>query len=145
MPNTEENVTEDTTMSEKTEENGEQNLPQDGAEKDLSLTDWALVVDSYEPGEKITRTEENEDTGVTTTEATYTTNHVEIDVGTLSELISWKDIDKIGEKVSGTGTYTTTFTLPEKWSDAAVFPAVWWLRRACHNRGAWHLRWERLP
>ena len=115
--NTEENVTEDTTMSEKTEENGEQNLPQDGAEKDLSLTDWALVVDSYEPGEKITRTEENEDTGVTTTEATYTTNHVEIDVGTLSELISWKDIDKIGEKVSGTGTYTTTFTLPEKWSD----------------------------
>ena len=115
--NTEENVTEDTTMSEKTEENGEQNLPQDGAEKDLSLTDWALVVDSYEPGEKITRTEENEDTGVTTTEATYTTNHVEIDAGTLSELISWKDIDKIGEKVSGTGTYTTTFTLPEKWSD----------------------------
>ena len=115
--NTEENVTEDTTMSEKTEENGEQNLPQDGAEKDLSLTDWALVVDSYEPGEKITRTEENEDTGVTTTEATYTTNHVEIDAGTLSELISWKDIDKIAEKVSGTGTYTTTFTLPEKWSD----------------------------
>lgn len=115
--NTEENITEDTTVSEETEENSEQKLPQDGVENVLNLTDWTLVVDSYEPGEKITRTEENEDTGVTTTEATYTTNHVEIDAGTLSELISWRDIDKIGEKVSGTGTYTTTFTLPENWSD----------------------------
>ena len=104
-------------MSEETEENSEQKLPQDGVENVLNLTDWTLVVDSYEPGEKITRTEENEDTGVTTTEATYTTDHVEIDAGTLSELISWRDIDKIGEKVSGTGTYTTTFTLPEDWSD----------------------------
>ena len=37
----------------------------------LTLSNWNLTIDSYEPGEKVTRTEENEDTGVTTTEAAY--------------------------------------------------------------------------
>ncbi len=38
----------------------------------LTLSNWNLTIDSYEPGEKVTRTEENEDTGVTTTEAAKT-------------------------------------------------------------------------
>lgn len=84
----------------------------------LTLSNWNLTIDSYEPGEKVTRTEENEDTGVTTTEAAYTTNHVEIDVGTLAELVSWKDIESVGETVSGIGTYTTTFELPDEWQIA---------------------------
>ena len=60
----------------------------DSIDNVLTLNNWNLTIDSYEPGEKVTRTEENEDTGVTTTEAAYTTNHVEIDVGNLTELIS---------------------------------------------------------
>ena len=80
---------------------------------DLQLTDWSLTVDSYTPGEKLERTETNEETGVTTTEVTYDTNHEEIDAGTLTDLVSWKDIDSIGDNVSGIGTYTTTFTLPD--------------------------------
>lgn len=80
---------------------------------DLQLTDWSLTVDSYTPGEKLERTETNEETGVTTTEMTYDTNHEEIDAGTLTDLVSWKDIDSIGDNVSGIGTYTTTFTLPD--------------------------------
>ena len=83
----------------------------------ISLTGWRLTVDSYEPGEKVTRTEENQDTRVTTTEAAYTTNHVEIDAGTLSELIPWKEIENVGQTVSGVGTYTTTFELPESWME----------------------------
>ena len=84
----------------------------------LTLSNWNLTIDFYEPGEKVTRTEENEDTGVTTTEAAYTTNHVEIDVGNLTELISWKEIENVGETVSGIGTYTTTFELPDEWQIA---------------------------
>ena len=78
---------------------------------DLALTGWHLTVDSFEPGEKITRTETNEETGVTTTEAAYTTNHVELDAGELAELLPWKDIVEVGETVSGLGTYETTFEL----------------------------------
>lgn len=80
---------------------------------EIELTGWNLSVDSYTPGDKIERTETNEETGVTTTEVTYETNHENLDAGTLTELIPWKDIDSIGENVSGVGTYTTTFTLPE--------------------------------
>ena len=90
----------------------------DSIDNVLTLNNWNLTIDSYEPGEKITRTEENEDTGVTTTEAAYTTNHVEIDVGNLTELISWKEIENVGETVSGIGTYTTTFELPDEWQIA---------------------------
>lgn len=80
---------------------------------EIELSDWSLTVDSYTPGDKVERTETNEDTGVTTTEVTYETKHEEIDAGTLTELVSWKDIEAVGESVSGVGTYTATFTLPD--------------------------------
>lgn len=82
----------------------------------VALTGWSLTVDSYTPGDKVERTETNEETGVTTTEVTYTTNHEDIEVGTLETLVPWKDIEALGEFVSGVGTYTTTFTLPDDWS-----------------------------
>ena len=85
------------------------------APADVPLDKWNLVVDSYEPGDKKTRTATTEETGITTTEVTYETNHVMIDVGTLEELASWKDIPAIGEEISGVGTYTSTFVLPEDW------------------------------
>jgi hypothetical protein len=85
-------------------------------ESEIVLTGWDLSVDSYTPGEKVERTEENADTGVTTTEVTYETNHETIEVGTLDELTAWKDIEALGETVSGVGTYTNTFTLPDDWN-----------------------------
>lgn len=88
------------------------------AAEEIALTGWSLTVDSYEPGEMVTRTELNEDTGVETTEVAYTTNHVMIDAGTLDELVPWKDIEAVGEEVSGTGTYRTTFELTQEQPDA---------------------------
>ncbi len=85
------------------------------AEEYMTLDGWSLTVDSYQPGEKVTRTETNEETGVTTTEAAYETEHVMIDAGTLEELVPWKDMDAVGEYVSGVGIYTTTFTLADDW------------------------------
>lgn len=82
---------------------------------DVELGKWNLVVKSYEPGEKISRTETNEKTGLTTTEYTYTTEYVDKNAGTLDRLIPWKDIESVGRYVSGVGTYTTKFTLPENW------------------------------
>lgn len=84
-----------------------------GESSELELSGWNLTVDSYTPGDKVERTEENEETGVTTTEVTYETNHETIDAGELSELVPWKDLESVGDNVSGVGTYTTTFTLPE--------------------------------
>ena len=84
-------------------------------EEHISLTDWNLTVDSFEAGEKLERTEENPDTGVTTTEVTYDTKHNLIDAGVQDTLIPWKDIASIGENVSGIGIYTNSFELPEDW------------------------------
>lgn len=81
--------------------------------EEIEIGNWNLIVDSYEPGEKVTRTEENPDTGVTTTEAAYTTEHDLIEVGVLGSLKPWKELKKVGETVSGIGTYTSAFELTE--------------------------------
>lgn len=94
------------------------NLKETDADEETELMEldgWSLVVDSYEPGEKISRTEENPETGITTTEVAYTTSHVEMDAGILEQLIPWKDLKSIGEEVSGVGTYTLAFELPVEW------------------------------
>lgn len=80
---------------------------------EIELTNWKLTVDSYTPGDKVERSEDNEETGVSTTEVTYETNHEEIDAGELAELVSWKDLEAVGDSVSGVGTYTAAFTLPD--------------------------------
>lgn len=82
---------------------------------DILLNRWDLTVESFEPGEKVYRTEDR-GLGYTTTEVAYTTNKVPKQAGELEELKPWKDIEAVGEKVSGVGHYTTTFTLPENWS-----------------------------
>lgn len=93
---------------------------------ETELTGWNLTVDSYTPGDKKERTEKNVETGVTTTEVTYETNHEIIDAGQLTELLSWRDLESIGDTVSGVGTYTTTFTVPEDFdveTEKVVFKA----------------------
>lgn len=82
--------------------------------EEIVLTGWDLKVDSFTPGEIVTRTETTEETGVETTEVTYTTNHETLEAGVLEELVSWKDIPAIGDTVSGIGTYSTVFSLPEE-------------------------------
>ena len=96
------------------------NRPEDGFEKEIRetetvipLTGWELTVDSFEPGEKLVRNEENEATGVATTEIAYATKHVQYNAGELKELVPWKDIEKIGEAVSGIGTYSIQFSLED--------------------------------
>ena len=113
---TETAVTEATTETAETEaatEAAVENIVSDDGS--LALNGWSLTVDSYTPGNKVERTETNEETGVTTTEVTYSTNHELLDAGVLDEMVPWKDIEALGEYVSGVGTYTTTFTLPEDW------------------------------
>ena len=65
------------------------------------LSTWDVTIQSWEPGDKITRSETRN--GITTTEATYTTNKVDIHVGE-TELIPWKDMQQVGPEVSGVGT-----------------------------------------
>ena len=82
--------------------------------ENILLDNWNLSVEDWQPGEKIYRTEDR-GLGYTTTEVSYTTNKVTIDVGK-TELIPWKDIPQVGADVSGIGYYTTSFSLPENWS-----------------------------
>lgn len=84
------------------------------APADILLNNWSLVVQDWQPGDKVTRTEDR-GLGYTTSEVTYETNKVDINVGNTA-LIPWKDIEGVGENVSGVGSYTTTFTLPDNWS-----------------------------
>ena len=85
----------------------------------MAITDWNLSVDSFIPGEMLTREEENEETGVHTKEITFATGHETIEVGTLAELKPWKEIEALGNPISGIGTYTATFTLPEDFDPAS--------------------------
>ena len=95
--------------------------PEDGfrektetTEEVIPLTGWKLSVDSFEPGEEIRRTETNEETGVTTTEIAYATEHRIIDAGELQQLLPWREIEEIGEEVSGIGFYKTEIMLTER-------------------------------
>jgi hypothetical protein len=81
----------------------------------ISLDTWNLTVDSWEPGEKVERTEDR-GLGYTTTEVTYETNIVTKEVGETA-LIPWQDIEAVGDTVSGIGYYTTEFTLADDWDD----------------------------
>lgn len=86
------------------------------APANISLPEWNLTVEDWTRGELVDITE-NRGKGYTTTESYWTTKKTPIVVGKTS-LIPWKDIPAVGDKVSGIGTYTTTFKLPEDWSDA---------------------------
>lgn len=82
---------------------------------DIVLGDWNLVVESWEPGEKISRSEDR-GLGYVSKEVTYTTDKRSIDVGQTA-LIPWKDMEAVGKEVSGVGYYTNTFVTPEDWAE----------------------------
>lgn len=81
--------------------------------ENILLDDWSLTVQDWQPGGKAVRTEDR-GLGYTTSEVTYATDKADICVGK-TELLPWKDIETVGETVSGVGSYTTAFTLPDGW------------------------------
>ena len=83
---------------------------------DIILDKWKLTVEDWDEGEKKTISEDR-GLGFITKEAYYETKKTLIDVGETS-LKPWKDISAVGEKVSGVGYYSTSFTLPDNWSKA---------------------------
>ncbi|MCD8021680.1 MAG: hypothetical protein LUF30_01380, partial [Lachnospiraceae bacterium] len=94
------------------------------APEDISLDSWKLVVESWTKGDLDVRTETKEGKDYTSTEVTYLTNKTDIDAGEITALVSWSEIEAVGNGVSGVGTYTTTFTLADDWSadaNAAYF------------------------
>ena len=89
------------------------------APEDITLDTWNLSVESWTKGEKDVRTETKEGKDYTSTEVTYLTDKTDIDAGEITDLVSWSEIEAIGNGVSGVGTYTTTFTLPDDWDKEA--------------------------
>ena len=81
---------------------------------EVAMGEWTLTVESWTAGEKLERTEDK-GLGYVTTEYAYDTDKTAIEVGA-TDLIAWKDIEGVGETVSGVGVYANTFTLPEDWS-----------------------------
>lgn len=72
------------------------------------ITDWDLTVESWTPGEEVTREETLEDSDLTTVEYGYETQKTDINVH-LDTLTTWDQIPEVGKEVSGKGTYTATF------------------------------------
>ena len=93
----------------------------------ISLETWNITVQDWDEGKKVINTEEK--FGHTTTEVYYETKKTDL-VFENSPLLPWKDLPATDEQlsqlsgnapsmsnVSGVGTYTTTFTLPEEWNE----------------------------
>ncbi|MDO4337779.1 MAG: hypothetical protein Q4C91_06785 [Eubacteriales bacterium] len=82
----------------------------------ITLDKWNLTVEDWHAGEKVYVTEDR-GLGYESTEVYWTTEKTAIEVGE-TELLPWKEIEAVGEEVSGIGHYTTTFTLPDDWSES---------------------------
>jgi hypothetical protein len=84
--------------------------------ENIELNEWNLEVEDWDEGEKVTI---NEDRGLgyVTKEVFYETKKTRIQAGR-TELKPWKDIPAVGRDVSGVGYYTTTFQLPENWTES---------------------------
>jgi len=88
----------------------------DGAEETVSvevpeaydITGWDLTVESWTPGETVSRTEQLEGSSIVTTEYAVLTNKTNINAQ-LYKLTTWDKISEVGKAVSGKGTYTAKF------------------------------------
>ncbi len=83
--------------------------------ENIDLDLWDLEVEDWNEGEKVT-IQEDRGFGYVTNEVYYETKKTRIKVGK-TELKPWKDIPTVGGEVSGVGYYTTTFRLPDAWSE----------------------------
>lgn len=79
----------------------------------IGLENWKITVEDWDEGEKVVNLEEK--FGHVTREVYFTTKKTPI-VFENSPLMPWKDLPRAGmEKVSGVGTYETTFVLDASW------------------------------
>jgi len=69
-------------------------------EGSVEVTDWSLSVESWTPGATVLDTEKTA-----------------IDLGAIGELKPWNELDKKLEHVSGVGTYTATFAMPDGFAE----------------------------
>ncbi|MCM1135448.1 MAG: hypothetical protein NC400_07710 [Clostridium sp.] len=83
--------------------------------EDIPLPVWNLEVESWDEGDK-KEIIEDRGLGIVTKEVYYETKKDIISVGE-TELKPWKDMEKLGPKVSGIGCYTTKATFPGDWSE----------------------------
>lgn len=83
---------------------------------DIELATWNLEVEDWNEGEK-KEILEDRGLGIVTKEVYYETEKTKITVGETT-LKPWKEMEKVGPEVSGIGHYTTTFELPENWTEA---------------------------
>lgn len=117
-------VTKDGALSVYTTESGSYHtVLSDGSEvtsdievpEEISLETWNLTVEDWNAGEKQYVTEDR-GLGYETTEVYWDTKKNMIDAGE-TKLVPWVDIPAVGRDVSGIGYYSTSFTLPENWSE----------------------------
>lgn len=101
----------------------------DSVPENIDLSDkWSLMLESWEPGETLTRTEDRPDgfqgvdlPGYTTTERLIATTKLNFDINggqPLESLVPWKSLSGLynANRVTGVGYYTTSVTLPADWS-----------------------------
>ena len=72
------------------------------------ITGWDLRVESWTPGETVSRTETLPGSTLTTTEYAVTTKKTDINVQ-LDTLTTWDNIPEVGKAVSGKGYYSASF------------------------------------
>lgn len=83
--------------------------------ENIELPVWNLEVEDWNEGEK-REIIEDRGLGIITKEVYYETKKDVISVGE-TKLKPWKDIEAVGENVSGVGYYTTKVVLPDNWSE----------------------------
>ena len=66
----------------------------------VTVSDWDLVIESWIPGATVLETDK-----------------VSVDVGNLLSLNTWKELSEDYTYLSGVGTYTASFTMPESWQE----------------------------
>ena len=76
------------------------------------LTEWSLVVESWDAGDTVLVTEDR-GLGYETREVRPTTAVTRLDAGH-GDLRPWREIAGVGPEVSGVGEYTSTFSLTEE-------------------------------
>ncbi|MBR2812672.1 MAG: hypothetical protein IKD69_14960 [Solobacterium sp.] len=72
--------------------------PAESIKEEITVEGWDLDIESWTMGDTVLDTEKTM-----------------IEVGTVNDLKAWKELDEALTDVSGIGTYTTTFTVPEDW------------------------------
>ena len=81
----------------------------------MQLDQWDVTIESWDEGEKQEITEDR-GLGIVSKEVYFETKKTPIHLGTVP-LKPWREYSEVGQNVSGLGFYTTSVSLPERWSE----------------------------